>query len=498
MRPITRHQWRYGILQTIALIATAGFVEAQAPGTGAIAGRVFDPSRAVVADAHVSVVSEGTNWSRAATTSAEGLFQVPLLPPAGYFVVVDAAGFKRKILRSVHVVVSETVVVDVELEVGAATAQVEVTGLPELAQTESSALGRVTDENTIVSLPLANRNFTQILALNPGVVVGLPNAGDLGKANQNVSTNGAKTTSNNFQFNGIDANNLSENSASGYQAEIGIAIPAPDTIEEFKVQTGMYDAGYGRGAGANVDIVSKAGSNTFRGNLWEFFRNDTLNANDFFLKRNGQPRPVLKQNQFGGAIGGPIQKDKTFFFASYQGTIQRNGIASGAEATAFLPPLTGDRSAAALGQLFGGQTGASGGSSSIALDGSNINPVALALLNFKLANGGFAIPTPQTILREVGEEEKTRMRAHLAKLMPDAAGQVISVSTCMYTNTPDYHFIIDRHPVHERVVFACGFSGHGFKFGSVVGEVLADLALQGHTAQPIELFALSRVRSAVR
>jgi len=110
----------------------------------------------------------------------------------------------------------------------------------------------------------------------------------------------------------------------------------------------------------------------------------------------------------------------------------------------------------------------------------------------------YEVTTPQTIRREVGEDEKTRMRAHLAKLMPDAAGDVVSVSTCMYTNTPDYHFIIDRHPVHDRVVFACGFSGHGFKFASVVGEVLADLALQGHTAQPIELFALRRVRSAVR
>jgi sarcosine oxidase len=108
------------------------------------------------------------------------------------------------------------------------------------------------------------------------------------------------------------------------------------------------------------------------------------------------------------------------------------------------------------------------------------------------------ITTPETIRRDVGEDERTRMRAHLAKLMPEAAGEIVSDSTCMYTNTPDYHFIIDRHPTHERVVFACGFSGHGFKFASVVGEVLADLALQGRTAQPIELFALHRFRSTVR
>lgn len=110
----------------------------------------------------------------------------------------------------------------------------------------------------------------------------------------------------------------------------------------------------------------------------------------------------------------------------------------------------------------------------------------------------YEVTTPETIRRQVGDDERSRMRAHLAKLMPDAAGEVVSVSTCMYTNTPDYHFIIDRHPAHEQVVLACGFSGHGFKFASVFGEVLADLALEGTTAQPIELFALRRSRSAVR
>ncbi len=103
--------------------------------------------------------------------------------------------------------------------------------------------------------------------------------------------------------------------------------------------------------------------------------------------------------------------------------------------------------------------------------------------------------TPETIRRTVGEDERVRMRDQLAKLMPDAAGEVLSVSTCMYTNTPDQHFLIDRHPQHEQVVLACGFSGHGFKFASVVGEVLADLALEGRTKQPIELFALRRLQS---
>jgi hypothetical protein len=370
---------------------------AQAPGTGAIAGTVLDPMGAVVPDARISVINDQTGRSRLIVTAPDGRFRFTLLPPGGYSIEVLAQGFGTQTLPSVQVVVGEITTVEFKLKLGISKESIIVEESPELVQTQSSTLGRATDGKTIVSLPLANRNFSQILALSPGVVVELPNAGALGRNTQNVSVNGAKTTANNFQFDGIDANNLSENSASGFDPEVGIAIPAPDTIAEFKVQTGMYDAGYGRSAGANVDIVSKSGSNEFHGNLWEFFRNDALDANDFFLNRNGQPRPVLRQNQFGGTIGGPIIKEKTFFFGSYQGSIQKNGQAPGALQSTFLPPLTDDRSAAALGQLFGGQTGAFGGTA-VAPDGSNINPVALALLNFKLPNGTYAIPNPQVIL----------------------------------------------------------------------------------------------------
>ncbi len=392
---------RSSFLLGLLIFLMAGLVTAQTPGTGAVSGQIFDSSGAVIPNARVTVVNEATDLSRTATTTSEGLFRLPLLAPGNYSLTVESEHFQPRTLRSIHVTVTETAVVDVTLAVKTPTpTKIEVSATPELAQTETSALGRVTDEQTIVSLPLANRNFSQILALNPGVVVELPDAGALGNNNQNVAADGAKPTSNNFQFNGVDANNLSENSASGFGAEIGIAIPSPDTIEEFKVQTGMFDAGYGRGAGANVDIVSKTGSNRFHGRAWEFFRNDALNANDFFLKRSGQPRPDLKQNQFGGAIGGPIVRDKTFFFAEYQGTIQRNGVSSVSKQFSFLPPLTNDRSEATLrsqlGSLYGGQSGLFGGVA-VAPDGSNINPVAIAILSAKFPNGSYAIPTPQVV-----------------------------------------------------------------------------------------------------
>jgi hypothetical protein len=377
---------------------------AQTPGTGAIAGTVADSTGAVIPSAKVRAINEATKTVRVVATSSDGTFRVSLLQPGLYSVAVEAAGFQTKQFHGVRTVGSETSTMEVKLAVGAVGETVEVNGGANLAQTESSTLGRAVDQRTIQALPLANRNYTQILALSPGVVVELPSASALGRNTQNVSSNGNKTTSNNIQFNGIDANNLAQNSASGYQSEVGTAIPAPDTIEEFKVQTAGFDAGYGRGAGANVDFISRAGGNQFHGTLWEFLRNDALNANDFFAKRNGQARPVLKQNQFGGSIGGPIRRDKLFFFGAYQGSTQRNGGSNLSLVTAILPQLTDDRSARTLGQQFcpanhpgaGYQTVAGG--TQIACDGSNVNPSALGLLNFKFANGQYAIPSPQRLL----------------------------------------------------------------------------------------------------
>lgn len=383
------------------VLFTIACAQGQDAATGAIAGTIRDMSGALVVNASVSAVGDQTHLSRSVRVNAEGVFRLPFLPPGTYSVSVKADGFEQGFVRAVPVNVGEVTNFSLRLATGKLKVSVQV----DAAEPQTSALGHVTDESTIQSIPLANRNYTQILALSPGVAVELPNAANLGRNNQNVSANGGGTTANNFQFNGIDANNLSQNSASGYQSEVGLAIPAPDVIQEFKAQTGGYDAGYGRGSGANVDVISKTGSNHLHGSMWEFFRNDALNANDFFAKANGQPRPVLKQNQFGFTLGGSIRQDKSFIFVAYQGTTQRNGDSSLSLVTAFLPQLTADRSSATLGAQFcpanhpsntGYQTFAGG--VQIACDGSNINPAALALLNFKFSNGSYAIPSPQTIL----------------------------------------------------------------------------------------------------
>ncbi|MGA2086487.1 MAG: TonB-dependent receptor, partial [Terracidiphilus sp.] len=286
------------------MLVLVGEAFGQTPGTGAISGVAYDPSNRVIANAEILTVNEATNMSRSAITTAEGVFRVPLLPPGSYTVTVKAPGFAEHISQSILVTASETSSLNVTLTVAGVSASIRVTGDAEITELESSTLGRAVEQESIQALPLSSRNYTQILALSPGVVVALPDATSLSSGTQNVTSNGAKTTSNNIQFNGIDANNLSQNSARNDGEEVGTAIPAPDAIQEFKVQTANYDASYGRGAGANVDLVSKSGTNRFHGSAWEFLRNDIFNANDFFLKLDGQPRPRLKQNQFGASFGG--------------------------------------------------------------------------------------------------------------------------------------------------------------------------------------------------
>ena len=396
------HRYFAGILAALLLLASAA--RAQTPGTGAISGVVYDPSNRVIADAKILATNDATHTSRSAVTSADGVFRLPLLPPGSYAVSVKAPGYAVAMSPSVQVAVSETSSLNVTMTLAGANTTVQVSGGSPV-DLDSSTLGGLVDETAIKALPLSNRNYTQILGLSPGVIVDLPNAAQLGRGTQNVASNGATPTANNIQFNGIDANNLAENSAANSNEEVGTAIPAPDSIQEFRVQTANFDAAYGRGTGANVDLVSKSGTNQFHGSAWEFLRNNIFNANDFFVKGAGQPRPDLKQNQFGGSIGGPIVREKAFFFGAYQGLTEVNGL--GGKQTATLPMLTQDRSAATLGAQFcpAGHPGSSGqpasgylthaGGAQVACDGSNLNPVAVAILNAKFANGQFAVPSPQ-------------------------------------------------------------------------------------------------------
>jgi hypothetical protein len=356
---------------------------AQGQTTGRIAGTVRDERGALIVGAEVSVGSKATSEERNVTTDSQGNYQIALLAPGTYRVRVTLRGYAPAAFEPVPVVITETTTVDVELvPAGPDTVTVRVDSL---IQTYGPQLGRVVDSRAVSELPLATRNFTQILGLSPGTSVSLPDNTGLGRNSQNVSINGARVTQNDFEINGIDANNLATNSAAL------VAVPAPESIHEFKLQTSLYAATFGRGGGGNVQAVTKSGSTNFHGAAYEYFRNDALNANNPFLKAAGVERPTLRRNVFGGLLGGPIKADRSFFFVSYQGTRESNGASPNSLTSSVLiaPGLTNDRSQQNLLDSFRPR------SSPTAPPATSIDPVALALLNARFPNGQFLIPTPQ-------------------------------------------------------------------------------------------------------
>jgi Carboxypeptidase regulatory-like domain/TonB-dependent Receptor Plug Domain len=395
-------------LGMVAVLLGAGSaVFGQTASTGALIGVTFDPSGAVLPGVSLALLTHNGLDTKSSLSDENGSFVFLSMPPGTYDLKAAKTDFQPLTISNLHVDVTETLRLEVHLAIAGPVERMHISSDMLMVQVDDSALGRVVNTKAISDLPLVNRNFTQITSLSPGVFAGVYNAGELGiggtarsqvgKSNDGIYVHGARSYDNNWQLDGISVSDvLGSDSASG-----GIPIPNPDTLEEFKVQTGLYDAVFGRGAGANVSVVTRRGSNEFHASIFEFVRNNIFNANDFFLNETGQGRPNLKQNKFGVAIGGPIRKDRLLYFGSYQGTRQINGIASGqariaCSARVSEPPIGNDRSAVALGQLFGGMNGALGGVA-VEPNGSNINPVALALLNFKLPNGSFLIPTPQTI-----------------------------------------------------------------------------------------------------
>jgi outer membrane receptor protein involved in Fe transport len=356
----------------IALLMLTSSALAQTQTTGRITGTVKDQKGALIVGAEVKVTNANTGEARQTTTNEQGSYSVSLLPPGNYQVTIAARSFAPA-HRAAKVVITETTTIDAELGFSLDTITVDV-GSP-LVQSEGPQLGRIVDARPVSELPLASRNFTQLLGLSTGTATALPNNGTIGRNTQNVSVNGARFTQNNFQINGIDANP----GIGGSGARL--ADPAPETIAEFKVQTSLYDATFGRAGGGNIQIVTKSGTNNFHGALYEYFSNDALNANNPFLKAAGARRPVLKRNYFGGTVGGPVRRDKIFFFASYQGIRERNGISNSISSNVLIAPgLTDDRSEQKLRTTFGVPA---------------IDPVALKLLNARSARGEFLIPTPQ-------------------------------------------------------------------------------------------------------
>jgi len=362
------------------LLAAHG-IHAQSETTGRITGSVFDSQGAAIPHASVEALNPATGEKRAAITDETGNYALPSLTSGNYDVTISAPGFTSALTRNVAVIASESARVDASLRVANASAIVIVTEAPPLIRTDSSVISTTLDWVEVESLPLSTRNPTQLLAFIPGVSSSLVNNSSLGRNSPEVSVNGARVTQNGYEINGVDANDIKTHDFST------VAVPAPETIAEMRVQSSMSDAGVSGAGGAAVEIITKSGTNELHGALYEYVRNDALNANDPSLKAVGLARPELKRNVFGGALGGPIRKNRAFYFLSYQGTRDNNGATGQSlyRNVPLDPCLTNDRSAAGL----------IASCSTPDNPVTSVNSAALALLNFKLPNGQFLVPTPQ-------------------------------------------------------------------------------------------------------
>jgi Carboxypeptidase regulatory-like domain len=309
------------LFASVALILLVA-VEAQGQTTGTIYGRVNDSSGATITAATVTVRNLETDYTRTAVTDAEGAYSFTLLSVGKYSITVEAKGFRPYEQKGLELQVAANLRVDIRLEVGQLTEGVNVTGEAPQVDTASATLGKVVEERRIVELPLNGRNFLQLGVLQTGVVPPIPGINSLGSGTNstpggtafNFSVNGMRITSNNHLLDG--ANNVEPFSGAA------MIVPSPDALQEFRILTNSYSAEFGRAGGSIVTVLSKSGTNSYHGSVYEFLRNEIFDARNFFAPQV----PALKQNQFGATFGGRIIKNKTFFFGSYEGFRQRRGV----------------------------------------------------------------------------------------------------------------------------------------------------------------------------
>ena len=324
------------VLKTLLFIL-ASFVAVPAweqETTGAITGTVRDISGAVVPAASVAIVNHGAGIERKTVTDAQGNFTATLLPVGAYEVTAEKPGFKRSVSSNIQLSVNDQLALSIVLEVGAVTETATVTAAVTLLDTENATLSGLVDSHKVADLPLNGRNFAQLINLEAGV--SLNNNGNEGSGQ---FVNGARGTENNFLLDGGDLNDpvLPNGSAAGVTGSFtgtspGINAVSVDAVAEFRVITSNADAEFGRNSGGQINVITKSGSNEFHGTIFEFLRNRVFDARSFFdtnlaFKSNGKATvPPFTQNNFGGTLGGPIRKDRTFFFGSWEGFHQRQGV----------------------------------------------------------------------------------------------------------------------------------------------------------------------------
>src|SRR2546421_8392850 len=331
---------RLAVFSLLTLLASPAL--GQSTG-GRILGRVADPSGAVLANVSVRITNQATGVARETKTNGSGDYTFVEVAPGNYTAEFEQKGFKRNVQKDVTVDVNQVVTLNSTLQIGATAETVEVTSEAPLVDITSTQLGAVVNDRSVSQLPPNARGTYQFLQLQPGVV------STVGSGNQivygsdkagSVSVNGGRGRANNFSVNGGDANDQFVN--------LPAIQPSPDSIQEFRVLTNTFDAEYGRNSGAIVNVVTKSGTNSLHGSAYEFFRNKVLNARGFF----DTEKPDFKQNQFGATLGGPIYKDRTFYFGSYEGRRVIRGIPSDSVAVPTAAQRIGDFSATPFGGVL--------------------------------------------------------------------------------------------------------------------------------------------------
>jgi hypothetical protein len=309
---------RTPVLAALLCLCCSTLLIAQSTG-GRILGRVTDPSGAVVNNVKVTLINEATGTQRSVTTNESGDYVLVEVTPGNYYTEYELTGFKKNVRHGITVDVNQVVTLNMVLQLGEAKEIVDVTSEAPLVDTTTTQLGAVVNNRSINELPLNERDTYQFLQMQPGVQSQLGSSGSTFYGSDkagSVSVNGGRGRANNFSVNGGDANDTFVNAAA--------VQPTPDAVDEFRVITNTFDAEYGRNSGAVVNVITKSGTNSLHGNVYEYFRNKVLNAQGFL----NTTKPQFNQNQFGGTLGGPIKKDRTFFFGSYEGRRIRKGVSS--------------------------------------------------------------------------------------------------------------------------------------------------------------------------
>ncbi|MBC8167685.1 MAG: TonB-dependent receptor [Bryobacteraceae bacterium] len=282
---------------------------------GTISGTVTDQGGAVVSGARVVLLNEGTGFTRELRANESGQYVASSIPTGQYVVTAELAGFQRLRRSGIRLTAADALTVDLQLVVGNVQETIEVTATPPLVQSQTAAISSLVTNQQMVEMPLNGRTFTSLVLLTPGAYAGSSNNLTTSpyamRGNANYSVNGSSAQNNSYLIDGMVNRNLWLSTL--------IMVPTVDSIQEFRVLTSNYSAEYGVAAGAITVVQTKSGSNTYHGSLYEFFRNDKLDANTFFNNSSNVARPSFRRNEFGGTFGGPIRRDRTFFFGDYQG-----------------------------------------------------------------------------------------------------------------------------------------------------------------------------------